>query len=122
MGWKRCSAKITWSRPALTLEDRQAAQYPGNDDADLVNLLSSIDSEIAVIFVEQKNEHVKISWRARPGIDVSKIALQFGGGGHAAAAGADIPGTLEAVQQKVLEATRAVFTNEVAADKGQKSD
>ncbi len=107
---------------SLTLEDRQAAQYPGNDDADLINLLSSIDIEIAIIFVEQKNEHVKISWRAQPGIDVSKIALQFGGGGHAAAAGADVPGKLEEVQQKVLEATRAVFTNEVAADKGQKSD
>jgi phosphoesterase RecJ-like protein len=94
----------------LTLEDREMAQYPGNDDADLVNLLSSIDSKVAVIFVEQKNGHVKVSWRARPGTDVAKIALQFGGGGHAAAAGADIPGTLESVQPQVLSATRALLT------------
>jgi phosphoesterase RecJ-like protein len=100
----------------LTLSDRQAANYPGNDDADLVNILSSIDSDAAVIFVEQKNGHVKISWRARPGIDVSQIALQFGGGGHAAAAGADIPGTLEKVQEQVLQATRGVLA-QIAAEK-----
>jgi phosphoesterase RecJ-like protein len=60
-----------------------------------------------MIFVEQSDKHVKISWRAlEEGIDVSPIAKQFGGGGHAAAAGADIPGTLEEVQPLVLRITR----------------
>jgi phosphoesterase RecJ-like protein len=73
--------------------------YPGNDDADLINVISAIDDfDIAMIFVEQRNGTVKISWRSIPGIDVSKIALQFGGGGHPAAAGADIPGTLAEIQ------------------------
>jgi phosphoesterase RecJ-like protein len=40
---------------------------------------------------------------------VSKIALLFGGGGHKAASGAELEGTLEEVQAKVLEATRALF-------------
>lgn len=105
-------AKIVWT--ALTLADRKAAQYPGNDDADLVNVLSTIDGDIAVIFVEQKTGKTKVSWRARPGIDVAQIALQFGGGGHAAAAGAEISGTLAEIQAKVLEATRAVFTQAVS--------
>ncbi len=96
--------RLVWT--TLTLADRQEVQYPGNDDADLVNMLSSIDSDVAVIFVEQKNGHVKVSWRARSGLDVSQIALQFGGGGHAAAAGADIPGALEDVQEEVLNTTR----------------
>ncbi|NLG99489.1 MAG: hypothetical protein GX491_19205 [Chloroflexi bacterium] len=100
---------LVWTN--LTLEDRQKAQYPGNDDADLVNMLSSIEGDVAVIFVEQKNGHTKVSWRARPGFDVSKIALQFGGGGHAAAAGADIPGSLEEVQEQVLKATRSALAN-----------
>jgi phosphoesterase RecJ-like protein len=99
---------LVWT--TLTLADRQSVQYPGNDDADLVNVLSTIDSDIAVIFVEQKNSHVKVSWRARSGYNVSKIALQFGGGGHAAAAGADIAGNLETVQKQVLEATRVMIT------------
>ena len=97
--------QLLWT--SLTQEDRQAASYPGNDDADLVNLLSTIDEAvIAIIFVEQKGGQVKISWRSRLGWDVSQLALQFGGGGHPAAAGAEIFGSLEEVQDKVLTATR----------------
>jgi len=99
--------RLVWT--TLTLEDRQAARYAGNDDADLVNMLAAIEGDVAVIFVEQKNGHVKVSWRARPEIDVSKIALQFGGGGHAAASGADIIGTVTGVQEQVLSATRAML-------------
>lgn len=99
---------LVWTR--LKLNDRQEANYPGNDDADLVNLLSTIESDIALIFVEQKSGHVKVSWRARTGFDVSQIALKLGGGGHAAAAGADIAGALEVVEKQVLDATRAMLT------------
>ncbi len=93
----------------LTLADRKEANYPGNDDADLVNLLSAIDSDMAVLFIEQKNAHIKVSWRSRPGIDVSQIALQFGGGGHPSAAGADIAGSLESVQERVLKSTQTLL-------------
>jgi phosphoesterase RecJ-like protein len=112
--------RIVWT--TLTLADRQAAQYPGNDDADLVNQLSAIDGDIAVIFVEQKNGRVKVSWRSRPGIDVSQIALQFGGGGHAAAAGAEISGTLEEIQHNVLEATRKVLSGADLSRNGKETN
>ena len=70
---------IVWS--ALSLEDRKAADYGGNDDADLINMISAIDNhKVGMIFVEQHNNHVKISWRAlKPGIDVSPVATHFGG-------------------------------------------
>ncbi len=32
----------------------------------------------------------RVSWRSRPGYDVSRVAARFGGGGHANAAGCDI--------------------------------
>ncbi|MEW5940286.1 MAG: DHH family phosphoesterase, partial [Chloroflexota bacterium] len=97
---------LVWG--ALTVTDRKAAGYGGNDDADLINIISAIDgSKVGMIFVEQSDRHVKISWRAiEDGIDVSKVAKHFGGGGHAAAAGADIPGTLEEIQPQVLATTR----------------
>jgi bifunctional oligoribonuclease and PAP phosphatase NrnA len=99
---------LVWT--VLTLADRQKSSYPGNDDADLVNILSSIDNyDISIIFVEQKDNHVKVSWRAQVGWDVSHLALQFGGGGHPAASGADIPGSLSEVQEKVLIATRMLI-------------
>ena len=61
--------------------------------ADLINMISAIEGhKVGMIFVEQSDRHVKISWRAlEPGIDVSQVAKHFNGGGHAAAAGADIP-------------------------------
>jgi len=102
--------RLIWT--SLTLADRAAVKYPGNDDADLVNVLSAIDdADLMVIFIEQKGGDVKVSWRAQPGFDVSKIALSFGGGGHAAAAGADINGSLEDVQERVLRATRILLQN-----------
>lgn len=94
----------------LRLTDRKQAGYGGNDDADLINIISAIeDHAVGMIFVEQRDS-VKISWRAlQPGIDVSKVAKSFGGGGHQAAAGADIPGELEEIQPRVLAATREML-------------
>jgi bifunctional oligoribonuclease and PAP phosphatase NrnA len=102
--------RLTWT--SLTLADRAAAGYTGNDDADLVNVISAIDeSDVGMIFVEQPDHRVKVSWRAQPGFDVSQIALSFGGGGHPAASGADIAGNLSEVQERVLAATRQVLAN-----------
>lgn len=97
---------IVWA--TLTLEDRKVAGYSGNDDADLINTISAVDgSKVGMIFVEQHDNKVKVSWRAlEKGVNVSLIAKHFGGGGHAAAAGADIPGSLKEVQPLVLKVTR----------------
>jgi len=101
--------RLVWT--TLTLEDRRSANYPGRDDADLINLLSSIDSaDVVIIFTELTNGQVKVSWRSQPGFDVSQVALAFGGGGHAAASGAEITGSLQQVQTLVLEATRPVLS------------
>jgi phosphoesterase RecJ-like protein len=94
----------------LRLADRKQAGYGGNDDADLINIISAIeDHVIGMIFVEQ-HDSVKISWRAlQPGVDVSKVAKTFGGGGHQAAAGADIPGKMEEIQPRVIQTTREML-------------
>jgi phosphoesterase RecJ-like protein len=92
---------ILWS--TLTLHDRIISNYQGNDDADLVNILSSIKGPlITILFVEQEGGGVKISWRAVEGVDVSKLAREFGGGGHIAAAGADVEGKLQNIQEDVI--------------------
>ncbi len=96
---------IAWT--SLTLQDRNDYSYPGNDDADLINILSTLDDfNVVLIFVEQKDGKVKVSWRSKPGIDVSALASHFGGGGHPAAAGAEISGDLEEMTTQVLEYTR----------------
>lgn len=100
---------IVWG--TLTLADRKSSGYGGNDDADLINMISAIDgNKVGMVFVEQVNNKVKISWRAlQPGIDVSPIAKHFNGGGHAAAAGADIEGSLADIQKEALQKTRELL-------------
>ena len=100
---------IVWSR--LSLEDREASGYGGNDDADLINIISAIEGhKVGMIFVEQHDKYVKVSWRAlAQGVDVSPVAKHFDGGGHAAAAGATILGDLDDIQPMVLNATKELL-------------
>jgi phosphoesterase RecJ-like protein len=99
--------RIVWAR--LPLEARQASGYQGLGDADLINVLTSVrEADVAVIFVERPDGKVKVSWRAVPGINVANVAVAFGGGGHAAASGAEIAGSLDEVEKLVLAATRSV--------------
>jgi len=100
---------IVWA--TLTLADRKASGYTGKDDADLINIVSSIDdAEIAIMFVEQNAKITKVSWRGlKPHVDVSQIALQFDGGGHMAASGAELSGSLVEVRERVLETTRKIL-------------
>jgi phosphoesterase RecJ-like protein len=100
---------IVWA--TLTLADRKASGYTGRDDADLINIVSSIDdADIAIMFVEQTSNKTKISWRGlKPHVDVSQISLQFEGGGHKAASGAELTGSLAEVQERVLAATRKIL-------------
>ena len=100
---------MVWA--TLTLVDRKKTGYGGNDDADLINMISAIDgNKVGMIFVEQSDSNVKISWRAlEAGIDVSKVAKHFKSGGHAAAAGADIPGVLSEIRPLVLKTTRELL-------------
>lgn len=105
---------IVWTK--LSMADRQAAHYPGRDDADLINVLSAVnDASISIIFVEQPNGNIKVSWRSQPGYDVSTIAVQFGGGGHPNAAGAEVKGNFEQVIPNVLSETRKVVQEEISA-------
>jgi len=111
VGLSKISAngRLVWT--TLTLEDRQQVGYPGRDDADLINVLSTIeDTDIALILIEQTDERIKVSWRSKPGFDVSQIALNFGGGGHKTAAGAEIDGSLKEVQSKVLNMTQSLLS------------
>jgi phosphoesterase RecJ-like protein len=100
--------RILWA--TLTLEDRNITGYPGIDDADLINFLTTIkDADLFIIFIEQPDGYTKVSWRTTTDYDVSKIATLFGGGGHKPAAGATIPGCVNSVAERVLVETRKLL-------------
>ncbi len=79
----------------------------GADSADSEGLIDHIRAIepviVACVFEEMDAELSRISLRSKSErVDVNQIAAQFGGGGHAAAAGARIPGTHLATQRRVI--------------------
>ena len=62
--------------------------------------------KLAVLFRDLGHGKVKISFRSVRGVDANALAKRFGGGGHARASGALVPGTLDEVRGKVLAAAR----------------
>jgi phosphoesterase RecJ-like protein len=81
-----------------------------SDTEDVINMTLAIEgTQVAVIAIEQPQGGCKVSLRSRCEVDCSRIAEQFGGGGHRAAAGAFVPGSLEAAQECVLSPVRTAL-------------
>lgn len=64
----------------------------------LVSVLRTIDGiEVSALVMEDEENKQRLSFRSQSFIDVSKIAKEFGGGGHIRAAGARCEGTMDEV-------------------------
>ena len=108
----KSKGNLAWT--TITLKDRTNAAYQGRDDADLTNHLSILEEiDVSVLFNEQKDGKVKVSWRSNVKFDVSKIAMRFDGGGHPPAAGAEITGELETVMELVLGETKKFMQGKI---------
>lgn len=94
----------------VRLDDYQETGSEPADTEDLVNECLTIEGTgAACIFIEQTNGQIKVSFRSRSGIEVSRVAEQFQGGGHKQAAGAILPGPLADAQTRVLAAMRQLL-------------
>jgi len=67
-------------------------------------------TRMALLFRDLGHGKVKVSFRSVGGTDVNAFARKFGGGGHAKASGAMLPGTLDEVRDAVVEAARATLS------------
>lgn len=63
--------------------------------------------KIAAVARSQAPGEVKVSLRAKPDFDAVAIAAPFGGGGHRAAAGCTIIGSLAEAEERLLAAVKA---------------
>ena len=52
---------------------------------------------VAIFLYEQEPNVYKVSLRSKEKVDVSRVAVYFGGGGHVKAAGCTMPGTVHDV-------------------------
>lgn len=78
--------QICWS--LITKEDFMNFGASDEQTEGFVNELLAVDTvKIAVLARETKPGHVRYSLRSRKGLDVAKVAQEFGGGGHVNAAG-----------------------------------
>ena len=110
----RSANGVIWTSIPLTMQ--REVGYQGSGDAGLASFLVSADeADVSVVFVEQEDGSVNVGMRAVPGFDVAELALQFGGGGHALAAGFGITGPLEKAEERVLDALQAEVAHQRAA-------
>ncbi len=73
------------------------------DTEDLVDFTVSLRGvEVGLLFIEQKRGGIKVSMRSRTDFDCARLASTFGGGGHRAAAGANLPDPLSETLPRIL--------------------
>lgn len=85
-------------------------------------LVTADEADMSAVFIEQRNgdgaPRVECSFRAKPGFDVSGVAFNFGGGGHPAAAGCTVDGTLDTISPRVIAALQTARQEQAAARDG----
>lgn len=99
----------------LRLDGRYASQYllrkdfertgaAYRDTENLINECQRIESvKVSALFIELKDGRIRCSLRSRDTVDVSEIAVKFGGGGHKSAAGTYLPGPVEHAMQLIFD-------------------
>lgn len=92
---------VVWARIA-----RADFEELGATDADTESIVNHVGAvrgpKVAILFRETAPDSVRVSLRSRDGIDVNRIAREFGGGGHMAAAGCTVKKPLDEAISSVL--------------------
>ena len=98
--------KISWVEVPYRL---MKSGRPGPEIVDeLVNYPRSVrTAEVSFVLRQQSLDgKIRVSFRSKGRVDVNRIAKSFGGGGHMAASGCTIEGTLAQAREKVLKVAR----------------
>lgn len=107
---------IIWTDITREMRDRVSAGEDG--DGGLSGfLIRAPEAKVSVVFSETPAGQVEVGFRARPGYNVSEVALSLGGGGHPQAAGCTISGSLAAAHDRVLP----LLQSAIAAQRGNMS-
>ena len=95
----------------LTMATRDKLGLKPEDSEGLIDIIRAIDGvTVALFFEELPDGKIRISMRSKdPRMDASEICGQFGGGGHALAAGIRMKGPISEAKQRVLEAVCAAM-------------
>jgi phosphoesterase RecJ-like protein len=90
----------------LNMEDYSNFGIEKSDTESIVHYMNNVEGvEVAVFFYAIDADTYKISLRSKGSVDVCKVAMDFGGGGHQKASGASIKAPLE---DAILVVTNAI--------------
>ena len=78
-------------------------------DAVIASIRNVAGVEVAMFIYQLSEDKFKVSLRSKNDVDVSNIAVKFGGGGHIRAAGFDIDGPLDYAIELVLNEIGKAF-------------
>jgi phosphoesterase RecJ-like protein len=108
LGLMRREGGLVWARVSQDMLAATGAADEATDEA-IMRMQRVGGMRVAAMFKERADGTVKISLRSVPGINVAEIARTWGGGGHAQAAGADLPMGLDDAEAVVLPLLRQVI-------------
>jgi phosphoesterase RecJ-like protein len=98
---------VLWAPVTQEMLRRSGASMA--DTEGVIDTLNAVDGiRAAVLFKEQTAGTVRVSLRTRAPLDADDIVSVFGGGGHARAAGCELPGPVNAAAARLLERLREV--------------
>ena len=90
--------------------------FYGVEGGDLDGIVSQLrltkGVEVAIFIYEIETQTFKVSLRSNGKVDVSKVAVFFGGGGHTRAAGCDLQGSMYDVINNITAEIEHQLTEE----------
>jgi phosphoesterase RecJ-like protein len=93
------------------LEETERFGRESRDSDMLYQLLQSVDGVEAIVIIRQDEPgKCALSFRSKSDLDVSKVAVTFGGGGHKNASGAYPEGTIADLKPQIIERFGACFS------------
>ncbi len=94
----------------LRQEDFAATNAAQGDTEGIIEHLKAIGGpRVAMLLIEPNHDDVRVSLRSDGSVDVSEIAVQFGGGGHKMAAGCTIPGKADEAGKQIIDSVRGAL-------------
>jgi len=90
---------------AVTLDMHEQTRTTTEDTETFVNFPLTIDDvKVAALLKQREKELWRVSLRSKGEVDVSKVAVEFGGGGHHNAAGCSVTGDLQSAKATIISA------------------
>lgn len=101
----------------MTEATRMELALQADDSEGLIDMIRAIQGvQVAAFFEELAEGQIRVSLRSKDhSVNVCEVAMAFGGGGHALAAGIRMPGPLAEAKRQILLALESVLNQGGAA-------